>query len=365
METKIVAANTLLGLRRGQLTLGSKEVHALERQLQRVRHDYFTARRYAEKKALRARDRELCRLLATALSGSGECTPSDAQRLADWNPYDTNREAPFFDPGWMFGLAVGRHRPSAATWRGNFAGIINYTAGQMELAAAREEDNGFDLVLGNPPYVRQEELKSVSVQDSAGRPRPLKEVLKEQYECFTGTADLYVYFIERSLQLLRTGGVLSFITSNKYFRAAYGERLRTYLLYATRPRVLLDFGDAPLFTAVAYPCILVVQKTRVVEAGKLPKPEEFQSETRFRQLITDKAAAASVRVFPWTVGPPLRDFPAIFEEESFAVAKKELRPEGWRLESRTGLRLLDRVRAGGKPLSEYVKSKFYRGMGAA
>ncbi len=68
---------------------------------------------------------------------------------------------------------------------------------------------------------------------------------------------LYVYFFERSLQLLHPGGLLSFITSNKYFSAVYGERLRTYLAYATRPRVMLDFGDAPVFTSIAYPAILV------------------------------------------------------------------------------------------------------------
>jgi MoxR-like ATPase len=365
LETKIVAANTLLGLRRGQLMLGSNEVRALERQLQQIRHDYFTARRYADKKDLRARDRELCRQLATALANSGECTPADAQRLADWNPYDTNREASFFDPGWMFGLAVGRQRPSAATLRGNMAAIINQTAGQLELGSAPVDHgagNGFDLILGNPPYVRQEELKNVSVQDSAGRPRPLKHVLKEQYECFTGTADLYVYFIERSLQLLRTGGVLSFITSNKYFRAAYGERLRTYLLYATRPRVILDFGDAPLFTAIAYPCVLVVQKTRAVEKGKLPPSEKFASEATFGQLISNETAAASIRVFPWTPGPPLRDFPAIFADESFDLTHRELKPGGWRLEAQTSLRLLERTRAAGQPLGEHCGGRIYRGI---
>ncbi len=98
LETKIVAANTPLGLRRGQLMLGSNEVRSLEKQLQQVRHDYFTARRHADKKTLRTRDRELCRALATALAGSGECTPADAQRLADWNPYDPNTPAPSSTP---------------------------------------------------------------------------------------------------------------------------------------------------------------------------------------------------------------------------------------------------------------------------
>jgi hypothetical protein len=332
LETKIVAANTLLGLRRGQLMLGSNEVRALERQLQQVRHDYFTARRYAEKKRLRKHDKELCDQLSEALVLSGELSAADSRRVTGWNPYSATTAAPFFDAAWMFGLP------------------------------AQEGDGVFDLLIGNPPYVRQEELKNVLVQDSAGRSRPLKEVLKEQYECFTGTADLYVYFIERSLQLLRTRGVLSFITSNKYFRAAYGERLRTYLLYATRPRVLLDFGDAPLFTAIAYPCILVVQKTRHLEKGMLPPSDKFESEATFGQLITDEAAAASVRVFPWTPGPPLRDFPAIFEEESFDLTHRELKPGGWRLEGKTGLNLLDRIRSSGSPIREDPHGKFIWGV---
>lgn len=83
LETKIVAANTLLGLHRGQLLLGSTEVSRLEDELQRVRHDYFTARSYKRKKELRARDKELCAELSTALSDSGElgCTPRVRQKV--------------------------------------------------------------------------------------------------------------------------------------------------------------------------------------------------------------------------------------------------------------------------------------------
>jgi methylase of polypeptide subunit release factors len=122
----------------------------------------------------------------------------------------------------------------------------------------------FDIVIENPPYVRHEELKHQQVLDNTGVERPLKEVLKDRYACYAGTADLLVYFFERSFQLLKTGGVLCTITSNKYMRSGYGERLRTYLRYATRMHTVLDFGDAPVFTAIAYPCILVAQKTRQV-----------------------------------------------------------------------------------------------------
>jgi hypothetical protein len=321
LETKIVAANTLLGLKRGQLLLGSNEVKRLEGELQKVRHDYFTARSYKRKKELRKDDKRLCDELAKALEAGGECTPYDAKRLAGWNPYDTNTHAPFFDPGWMFGLASKNH------------------------------DGVFDVVIGNPPYVRQEELKNQSVIGSDGKPQPLKDALKGQYECFTGTADLYVYFFERSLQLLHPGGVLSFITSNKWFRAAYGERLRTYLAYATRPSVMLDFGDAPVFTSIAYPAIIVTQKTRSVELGQLP--------TGWTRSV---ASQWQSRVMTWTPGPDFREFPDIFERDAFALAQGDLKTEGWRIENPSSLRLLDRMRNAGTPLIKYVKDRFYYGI---
>jgi hypothetical protein len=331
LETKIVAANTLLGLQRGQLLLGSDEVRRLEKQLQRVRHDYFTSRRYKDKKALRARDRELSTGLAKALSESLECTPHDSGRLAAWNPYDANTAAPFFDPGWMFGLP----------------------------APEGNDDGVFDIAIGNPPYVRQEELKNMSVTGSDGKPRPLKEALKDQYECYTGTADLYVYFFERSLQLLRTGGVLSFITSNKYFRAGYGERLRAYMTYATSPRVILDFGDAPLFTSIAYPAILVTQKTRHVKKDQLPSS---RGPTGILHPSNLPPAAWQSQALTWSPGPPLSDFPEIFEKRSSALAQRDLKPDGWQLGSPVKHRLLERLRKAGTPLREYVRGRFYRGV---
>lgn len=333
LETKIVAANTLLRIDGGdqqrELDLFSNDtIRTLESELKSVRHRYFTARRYRDKKALRQRDRDLCRQLATVLVDSGECTPADAKRLVEWNPYNTNTHASFFDPGWMFGL--------------------------------EGEGGKFDLVLGNPPYVRQEELKAVSVRDSAGRDRPLKEVLKEQYECYTGTADLYVYFFERSLQLLRNGGILSFITSNKYFRAAYGEKLRAYLLHSTAPRAILDFGDTNIFTAVAYPCILVTEKLRDVAKGQLPDPKLFANETRFAEFAAH--ADRDIPVFAWKPGPSKVEFPAIFDREAFPLSQKDLKPSGWRLESPVGMRLLERLRKSGTPLGEYCKGRFYYGI---
>ena len=357
LETKVVAANALLGLHRGQLLLGSNEVRELESQLQKIRHNYFTARSYKRKKQLRADDKRLCAALAKALADSGECTPYDAQRLADWNPYNTNESAPFFDPGWMFGLVAQAFLPVAKVTQA-FLPVAKVTQAFLPVDSQESQTGmsglpfGFDIVIGNPPYVRQEELKSQMVTGSDGKQCSLKDALRGQYDCFTGTADLYVYFFERSFQLLRIGGVLSFITSNKYFRAAYGERLRTYFAYATEPRVMLDFGDAPVFTSIAYPCIVVARKTRRVDHGSLPKSLPTD-------LVPENAAA---RVMTWQPGPDIRDFPDIFDQQASPLAQRELKPDGWRLESPVKLRLLEKLRKAGTPLGEYVKGRFYYGI---
>ena len=78
-------------------------------------------------------------------------------------------------------------------------------------------DGGFDVVIGNPPYVRQELFKEI------------KPYLKTKYKVYTGVADLYVYFIEKSYDLLSKDGVFSMIVSNKWLRAGYGKEFRSWL----------------------------------------------------------------------------------------------------------------------------------------
>lgn len=329
LETKVVAANTLLGLHRGELLLGTDRVRQLENQLQKIRHDYFTARSYRRKKELRKEDRRFCDELAEALQDCGECSRYDAQRLAEWNPYDTNKAASFFDPGWMFGL------PS------------------------KDHDGEFNIVIGNPPYVRQEELRNQTVTGSDGKPQALKDALQARYDCFTGTADLYVYFFERSLQLLLVGGVLSFITSNKYFRAGYGEKLRTYLRWATKPCAILDFGDAPVFSSIAYPAIIVTQKIRHVDKGALPSAQDPKGVLHPSRLPPEDWQS---RVMTWKPGPAVLEFPDIFDSEATRLPQRDLKPDGWRLESPVKLRLLEKLRKAGTPLGEYVEGRFYRGI---
>ncbi len=105
---------------------------------------------------------------------------------------------------------------------------------------------GFDVVIGNPPYVRQELLGGY------------KPYLAQRYATFSGVADLYVYFYERGLELLAPDGKLSYIVTNKWLRAGYGEPLRRYFVERAEIEEILDFGHAPIFEdADTFPCILV------------------------------------------------------------------------------------------------------------
>lgn len=187
-----------------------------------------------------------------------------------------------------------------------------------------QRKGGFDVVIANPPYVRQEQIKE------------LKPLLQKQYKCYTGTADLYVYFYERGFKLLQAGGVLTYISSNKYFRSAYGEKLRRFLGSNAAVQQLIDFGDAPVFEAIAYPSIIVARKVQ---------PD-----------------ANEVRAFTWKAGPPIEDFAAIFQAKSFFITQSKLTADGWRLESSAVLRLLDKLRNAGQPLGEYVDGQIYSGI---
>ncbi len=181
--------------------------------------------------------------------------------------------------------------------------------------------DGFDVMIGNPPYVRQEQLAA------------FKPIFQQQYACYTGTADLYVYFFERGLRLLRDGGVLTYISSNKYFRAGYGEKLRGYLAGQTRIEQLIDFGDAPVFTAIAYPSIIVARRGA---------PAENQT-----------------RALTWPGGVALESFADTFHERSFLIAQRELTADGWQLETPAVLRLMEKLRRVGKPLGEYVNGRIF------
>jgi hypothetical protein len=109
---------------------------------------------------------------------------------------------------------------------------------------------GFDAVIGNPPYVRQESLGGD------------KKYFQTHYQVYAGTADLYSYFIEKGINLLSPGGIFSYIVANKWMRANYGKALRIWLKTKCIDEIT-DFGDLPVFkNATTYPCILRVSNNQ-------------------------------------------------------------------------------------------------------
>lgn len=114
---------------------------------------------------------------------------------------------------------------------------------------------GFDLIIGNPPYIRQEEIKE------------LKNTLSKNYKVYKGTSDIYTYFYELGFNVLKdSGGVLSYITSNKYTRAGYGEALREFLLKNTCILKYIDLNGIKVFdSATVDTSILSFEKIKIKE----------------------------------------------------------------------------------------------------
>lgn len=112
-------------------------------------------------------------------------------------------------------------------------------------------ENSFDVVIGNPPYVRQEAIKEQ------------KEALSKIYEVANGTADLYVYFYELGIRMLKENGLKGFICSNKFFRAKYGENLREYILKNTVIEQIADFNGVKVFEAATVDSAISILKKQI------------------------------------------------------------------------------------------------------
>ncbi len=189
-------------------------------------------------------------------------------------------------------------------------------------------DGGFEVILANPPYVRQELIKH------------LKPALKGVFpEVYTGTSDLYVFFYARALQLLRSGGMLAFISSNKWFRANYGAKLRKHIADTTHVTSITDFGDLPVFqSATAYPMIFTAQKEK--------------------NATGDATTLTQVK----TLDPPYPDVAALVHEIGNSLPSDALDGSDWSLTDAATAARLRKMKAAGIPLGEYVKGQIYYGI---
>lgn len=201
----------------------------------------------------------------------------------EWNPYDYHAVAGFFEPLSMFGPRL---------------------------------QQGFDVVIGNPPYVQIQKFAAADKQAWQA----------QHYSSYAATGDIYCLFYERGVRLLKDGGQLSYITSNKWMRAGYGEKLRGFLAKEVQTVSVMDFGMAQNFgAATTYTCIVHVAKQKA-------------SQPVLACYVTDDLAA-------------MRDPSAYFVDN--AVTRADFGADPWVLLSAERYRIKQAVEAQGLPLEQW------------
>src|SRR5579872_86167 len=180
---------------------------------------------------------------------------------------------------------------------------------------------GFDVVIGNPPYVRMEFIKK------------FKPHLEKNYVVADDRTDLYAYFFEQGVRLLKEGGRLGFISSSTFFRTGSGERLRTFLSEEISIEAIIDFGDLQIFEGVTtYPAILTLRKNKD-EGGTI-------SFAKIDDLLPD-------------------DLGAVFIDKSRTMPRARLGAGSWQLEDDALARLRDKIIKGKKTLGEVYGAPLY------
>ena len=280
LETRFVAANTLLGLdnKAVQVPLGGQNrVSELNDQLRENREKHFHAGVRQEKLRLRREDARLRDGLAAELARAG-MSQSDAGKVASWDPYDQNDHADWFDSGYMFDVT-----------------------------------GGFDVVIGNPPYVQ--------LQKDGGRLGKLYR--NAGYATFASTGDVYQLFYEKGLRLLSPSGLLAFISSNSWLRAEYGKATRRLLADNHTVLRLIETGKDVFENVIVDTSILIGRGGKTGDTGMaidtdrlvdktFPPSENLWSEFQPPQGDTPWSLLSpieqSVMKKMLAVGTPLKDW---------------------------------------------------------
>ena len=211
LETRFISTNTLIGLK-AQGTLTSNTARDLEQALSDNRERHFHATTRQRKRECKQKDEKLRSELATELKRFG-MPADDAERIARWDPYDQNATADWFDSEWMFGIT-----------------------------------EGFDIVIGNPPYINIENL-----------PIEMKDYLFNNYQACQGRTDIYIAFLEKSISILSAKGIMGFILPFAFTTQKYGQKMRQILIENHNIREIVDASSYRIFeNAIVYNIILTV-----------------------------------------------------------------------------------------------------------
>ena len=228
LETKFVAANTLLKLdkrvstKKGNVGSGLFQnlfVEEKEEELAKVREKYFSARTPKTKRKWRAKDKALRQQIADLLIDDGWDNAA-AHNIAQWDPFNQNTKADWFDPEWMFGVKA------------------------------------FDVVIGNPPYIKEYTYREA-----------FDGVRNSPY--YQGKMDIWYLFSCLSIDILNNKAVLSFIAQNNWITSAGASKLRNKILKDTEILNFIDFGNFKIFeTAGIQTMVFVLRKTNPSKSYK-------------------------------------------------------------------------------------------------
>ena len=213
LEAKFVAANTLIGLdKKDTILFDRTEIKAKENELKIAKHKIFGAKTINTKRKYKNIVNCLRQEIADMLYANGAVGNDEARQLASWDMFDQNASSPFFDPEWMFGIK-----------------------------------DGFDIVIGNPPYI---DIKALPKNDV--------KLYFNLYNTTENRINLYSIFIERGTNLLSHNGILCYINPNSMLVNESYYKLRQYIIdYVDK---IIKLPDAVFSSATVETIILLLRK---------------------------------------------------------------------------------------------------------
>jgi hypothetical protein len=301
LDLKFVIANTLIGLSNktgsfdiSSLLSGKLKEHTgllhfgtFKESINEINHKYFLCKTQKEKDDIKEKFNKLKEKLYNFIKGYDK---DIAEKIKDYNPFNIDKENDWFDPYLMLGVK-----------------------------------DGFDIVIGNPPYIQ--------LQKAFNDKLKYADLYKTQnFKTFERTGDIYCLFYEKGMELLKSKGYLCYITSNKWMRAGYGEKLREYFL-KYNPILLVDLGPNVFENATVDTNILIIQKSN--------------NENKLKAVTINESNKDGV------------DFNLIVNEKSVHLNK--IGKDAWFIGSSAEQKLKEKIESIGKPLKDW-DVKIYRGI---
>lgn len=290
LDFKFVCGNTLIGLTQistgDMFDKGYDLKQQLKNQLKEIRDNYFIVKTKKEKEELQKLDRDALNNLLSLVRKDPSFS-ANAKLILTFKPYEIVNKAEFFDPDWMFGVTA------------------------------------FDICIGNPPYIRQEALK------------PIKEqLLAQNYFVYNSTSDIYTYFYEKGYQILKQNGTLCYITSNKWLRAKYGEKLRKFLKEKTSIISLIDFGGYKVFESATVDTNILIFKKHSLQSNS------FYAVNVSKELSEN-------------------NFDEYLLQNRMVIEQSKLTPTSFTLSNNTELNLKAKIEKAGLPLTKHGVNVYF------